>query len=65
MNRWKTRALAGLAVLALGVAGCQDQGTDDLDTLDASPSIDLPRESDSTDDSMESSPSMEASPSDS
>jgi len=62
MDRWKMRAVAGLAIIALAAAGCQDQGTtDDLDTLDATPSVDesLPSGSEST----EVSPSIEASPS--
>jgi hypothetical protein len=62
MHRWKMRAVAGLAVIALAAAGCQDQGTThDLDTLDATPSVDqsLPSRSDATD----ASPSIEASPS--
>ena len=27
MNRWRNAALAGLVVLALAIAGCQNQGT--------------------------------------
>lgn len=68
MNRWKMRAVGALAVMALAAAGCQNQGTDDLDgSVDSLPSVEqsMPAGSDGVDGSMEMSPSMEASPSDS
>ena len=65
MNRWKTRGAAALMILALAIAGCQNQGTDQ--SLDALPSVDtgVPSESMGTDGSMDmTSPSAEPSASD-
>jgi len=60
---------AALAALSIAVVGCQQQGVDDLESLDTMPSMDmtLPSQSadDMTDGSMESEPSDEASPSES
>ena len=40
MNRWKTGGVAALMVLALAIAGC-DQQTDTQDDALTSPSIDI------------------------
>jgi hypothetical protein len=64
MNRWKMRGVAALAVISLALAGCQDQGADDLESLDTLPSIDtgVPSQSMGTDESMDmTSPSAEPS----
>lgn len=70
MNRLTKGALAALAALSIAVVGCQQQGTDDLESIDTMPSMDMPMPSQSSDDgmtdgSMDASPSDEASPSDS
>lgn len=67
MNRLTKGGLAALAAVSIAVVGCQQQGVDDLESLDSMPSMDmtLPSQSadDMTDGSMDMTPSDEASPS--
>jgi hypothetical protein len=69
MNRLTKGAVAALAAMSIAIVGCQEQGTDDLESLDSLPSMDttLPSQSadDMTDGSMDAAPSDEASPSES
>ena len=41
MNRWKMRGAAAMAVLALAIAGCQQETTDPADDGLTSPSMDM------------------------
>jgi hypothetical protein len=65
MNRWKMRGVAALAVISLAIAGCQNQGVDDVESLDALPSMDTSVPSESMDagesHDMDASPSAEPS----
>lgn len=57
MNRWKMRGVAVLAVLSLAIVGCQEQGVDDLESLDALPSLDMTMPSHGGMESMDAMPS--------
>ena len=63
MNRLTKGALAALAAMSIAVVGCQEQGADDLESLDTLPSMDMTMPSQSADDMT--APSDEASPSES
>jgi hypothetical protein len=63
MNRLTKGALAALAAMSIAVVGCQEQGVDDLESLDTLPSMDMTMPSQSADDMA--APSDEASPSES
>ena len=63
MNRLTKGALAALAAMSIAVVGCQEQGADDLESLDTLPSMDMTLPSQSADDLTV--PSDEASPSES
>ena len=69
MNRLTKGALAALAAMSIAIVGCQEQGTEDLESLDTLPSMDMTMPSQSADDmtdgSMDAEPSDEASPSES
>jgi hypothetical protein len=41
MNRWKTGGVAALMVLALAIAGCDQQDSEPLDDALTSPSMDM------------------------
>lgn len=65
MNRMTKGALTALAVLSIGVAACQNQGTT-TPSIDTEPSIDIAAPSDGgTGGSMDMSPSMSPEESDS
>jgi len=49
MNRHTKGALVALAAISIAVAGCQDQGTDELESLDTLPSQDMTMPSQSAD----------------
>ncbi len=57
MNQWTLRGVAALAVLSLALVGCQDQGADDLESLDTLPSMDMTMPTDGATESMEAMPS--------
>ena len=63
MNRLTKGALAALAAMSIAIVGCQEQGADDLESLDTLPSMDMTLPSQSADDMT--APSDEASPSES
>ena len=69
MNRLTKGAVVALAAMSIAAVGCQQQGTEDLESLDSLPSMDMPLPSQSADDmtdgSMDAAPSDEASPSES
>jgi hypothetical protein len=69
MKRLTKGALAALAAMSIAIVGCQEQGTEDLESLDTLPSMDMTLPSQSadgmTDESMDADASDEASPSES
>ena len=46
MNRWKMRGAAAMAVLALAIAGCQQETTDPADDGLTSPDMSMPATTD-------------------
>ena len=66
MNRWRNASLAGLVLLALAIAGCQNQGTQSVAPASigfSAPALPSAAPSLETSPSLGGLPSLEASPS--